>query len=296
MRRRIISVIFTGALCVAATQPALAGRRDPKTPTTGVRVTTSGSTVRYTVNRAGKPRTPGRVRVNPGSVTCRRWTTIESVVSGPPEKPVTTSITHYWKQCLSTVTGRPTGPAREYDPGGGGVSAAEEVWTAVVPDPVIQREIGVRFVTQRTAWVWLPPEYFRGITVDLRSSTGEMRSGGAAARAVQVLVNPGWGGSGTSVDCTVEAAFPYDRGRPFWDQDSCGLWYMKSSLDEPGGVYRATATVVWEVNAVIDGEPADTATVVTDGQAAFRVEELQALVTCVGGSPSSCPAVRSGTR
>ena len=296
MRCRIIAMILTGALCLAATEPALAGRRDPKTPPRGVKVTTSGATVRYTVNRAGKPRTPGRVRVNPGSVTCRRWTTIETLVSGPPEKPVTTTITHYWKQCFSTVTGRPTGPAREYDPGGGGVPAAEEVWTAVVPDPVIQRENGVRFVTQRTAWVWLPPEYFRGITVDLRSSTGELRSGGATARAVQVLVNPGWGGAGTSVDCTVEAAFPYDRGRPFWDQESCGLWYMKSSLDESGGVYRATATVVWEVNAVIDGEPADTATVVTDGQAAFRVEELQALVTCVGGSPSSCPADRSGTR
>ena len=157
-------MILAGALCVTATPPAM-GRRDPKTPSRGVRVTTSGSTVRHTVNRAGKPRTPGRVAVNPGSVTCRRWTTIEMVVGGPPEKPVATTITHYWKQCFSTVTGRPTGPAREYDPGGGGVPpAAEEVWTAVVPDPVIQRENGVRFVTQRTPWVWLPPAYFRGIT------------------------------------------------------------------------------------------------------------------------------------
>ena len=31
-------------------------------------------------------------------------------------------------------------------------------------------------------------------------------------------------------------------------------------------------------------------TVVTDGSAAIRVEELQALVTCVGGSSSSCPS------
>ena len=223
MRRCILTMILAGSLCASMTSPATAGRRDPKTPPRGVRVTTSGSTVRYTVNRAGKPRTPGRVRVNPGSVTCRRWTTTETVVSGPPDRPVTTTITHYWKQCFSTTTGRPTGPAREYEPGGGGSPAVEEVWTAVVPDPVIQRENGVRFVTQRTAWVWLPPEYFRGITVDLRSSTGELRAGGATARAVQVLFNPGWGGSETSVDCTVEAAFPYDRARPFWDQESCGL-------------------------------------------------------------------------
>ena len=294
MRRRVVAVMLGVSLLAASALPAQAGRRDPNTPTRGVRVTTSGSTVRYTVNRDGKPRTPGRAIVNPGSITCRRWTTIETILR--PVDVVAVTITHYWKQCFSTVTGRPTGPAREYDPGGGGAPPTEEIWTAVVPEPVIQRENGVRFVTQRTAWVWLPPAYFRGITVNLRSSTGEIRAGGATARAVQVLVNPGWGGPDNSVDCTVEAAFPYDTGRPFWDQESCGLWYMKSSLDEAGGVYRATATVVWEVNAVIDGEPADTATVVTDGQAAFRVEELQALVTCVGGSPSSCPADRSGTR
>ena len=291
--RRFIPLIITGVLICASASPAFAGRRDTQTPSRGVRVTISGSTVRYVVNRAGKLRTPAKVRVNPGAVTCRRWTTAVQVVSGPPEKRVTTTVTHFWKQCFSTVTGRPTGPAREYVPAAGGAPPSEEVWTAVVPDPVIQRENGVRFVTQRVAYVWLPPQYFRGITVDLRSSTGEFRAGGATARAVEVVFDPGWEPGGLGVDCTVEAAFPYDRARSFWDQKSCPLWYMKSSIDEPGGVYTATATVVWEVNAVIDGEPADVATVVTDSQAFFRVEELQALVTCVGGSPSSCPADRS---
>ena len=256
-----------------------------------MRVTTSGSTVRYTVNRSGKPRTPGRVRANTGAVRCSRWTVPETVVN--PDETITT-VMHYWKQCFSVATGRPTGPAKEYTPGGPGVAPTEEIWTAVVPDPVLRRENGVRFLTQRIAWVWLPPEYFRGITVDLRSSSGELRRGGATARAVEVQVSPGYGGVASALDCTVEAAFPYDRARPFWDQLSCPLWYMKSSLDEPGGVYRATATVTWEVNAVIDGEPADTATVVTDGQAEFRVEELQALVTCIGKSTDSCPTRSSG--
>lgn len=293
MRRVIVSMITIGAVFSASMGPAIAGRRDSTSPITGVRVTTSGSMVRYVVNRTGKPKTAARVRVNPGAVTCRRWTTSETivtVVAGPPEKRVSTVVTHFWKKCFSSVTGRPTGPAREYVPSVGGVPPSEEVWTAVVPDPVIQRENGARFVTQRMAWVWLPPQYFRGITVDLRSSTGEVRVGGATARAVEVVFDPGWDSGGLGVDCTVEAAFPYDRGREFWDQKSCGLWYMKSSLDEPGGVYRATVSVAWEVNAVIDGEPADVATVVTDSQAFFRVEELQALVTCMGGSPSSCPA------
>ena len=164
MRSRLLAL--SAALFLAGTVPADAGQRIPKTPTRGVKVTTSGSTVRYTVNRAGRPRTSGRVRVNPGSITCRRWTTIETIVNGPPGKPVVTTVTHYWKQCFSTVTGRATGPAREYDPGAAGVPPAEEVWTAVVPDPVIQRENGVLFVTQRSAYVWLPPAYYRGITVD----------------------------------------------------------------------------------------------------------------------------------
>ena len=62
----------------------------------------------------------------------------------------------------------------------------------------------------------------------------------------------------------------------------------ESSIDEPHGTYAVTATVTWTVSAVIDGEPADPATLVTDGQIAVRVEELQALVTCVGGSELSC--------
>ena len=86
---------------------------------------------------------------------------------------------------------------------------------------------------------------------------------------------------------------------PYWDQRSCGLLYMKSSIDEPGGAYMATATVTWVVNATIEGEPADPAIVITDGQAAFRVEELQALVTCVGGNEASCQSngsTRSSSR
>jgi hypothetical protein len=144
-------------------------------------------------------------------------------------------------------------------------------------------------VTQRTAWVWLPPTYFQGISVDLRSSSGTVRPGAATARAIQVVLHPGWGGANNGVECTTEAQFPYDSAREFWDQLSCGLWFMKSSVDEPGGAYNVTTTVEWQVNAVVDGEVAETATVVTDSQTSVRVEELQALVTCVGGSSGSCP-------
>ena len=85
MCRRIIAMILTGAICVTAPQPAFAGRRDPKTPTTGVRVTTSGSTVRYTVNREGKP--------GAGSARCRVWCGVGSTgrvalrATMEPERP-----------------------------------------------------------------------------------------------------------------------------------------------------------------------------------------------------------------
>ncbi len=276
------AVLVTAALALPAV-PVSAGRRTPGTPAGGVRVSTSGNQVRYTVTRTGRPPAAAQARSTPPPVRCSRWSTFENVRVGDSVRVVE----HRWRQCFSTLTGRPTGPAREI--GLEGAPPAEEVWTAEVPDPVIQRQNGVRFVTQRVAWVWLPPAYFRGITVDLRSNSGEVRTGGAVARATRVIINPGFGGAATNLDCTAEAQFPYDTARSFWDQRSCGLWYMKSSLDEPGGVYRATATVVWAVDAVIDGEAADTATVVTDGTAAFRVEELQALVTCMGGRAQSCP-------
>jgi hypothetical protein len=279
--------VATAAVMMLATTTAEAGRRDPKAPNAGgVKVTTSGNQVKYTVRRAGRPASPGRARVNPGSVACRSWSTFETVTVDGKQ----TVVEHRWRQCFSTVTGNPTGPAREVIPGAGGSAPSEEVWTAVVPDPVLQRQNGVRFVTQRTAWVWLPPEYFRGIRVDLRSSTGQVRFGAATARATQAVIHPGFGGPSNGLDCTAEAQFPYDIARDFWDQLSCPLWFMKSSVDEPGGVYTATATVAWEVNAVVDGEVAETATVVTDSTATVRVEELQALVTCVGGSAGSCPA------
>ena len=277
-------VVPVALAVVAATMTSAgAGSRTPSRPRSigKVRVEASGNKVRYTRARLGTPRSS-----NPGSVSCRRWSTVEMV-------PVLGSILmvpveHRWRQCFSVSTGRPTGPVREIPTDAPGSGPGEDVWTAVVPDPVIQRENTARFVTQRLAYVWLPAAYFNGIHVDLRSSTGAVLAGAAVARATRVVINPGWGGEANSMDCTLEAQFPFDPVVGYWDQRSCGLLYMKSSLDEPGGVYVATASVTWSVTAVIEGEAVDAATVVTQGQAAFRVEELQALVTCVGGRSSDC--------
>lgn len=262
---------------------AMAGSRAPTRPprNTKVRVEASGNKIRYTRARMGTPPSS-----NPGSVTCRRWSTVEMVpVLG---SIVLVAVEHRWRQCFSVSTGRPTGPAREIPTDVPGSGPGEDVWTAVVPDPVILRENTARFVTQRLAYVWLPAAYFNGIHVDLRSSTGTVLPGAAVARATAVVINPGWGGEANSMDCTLDAQFPYDPAVGYWDQRSCGLLYMKSSLDEAGGVYVATAAVTWTVTATIEGEAVDAATVVTQGQAAFRVEELQALVTCVGGRSSDC--------
>lgn len=280
------------SVCVAVVATAIvwwptiarAGSRVPKRPDAvgKVAVKASGNTVRYTVTRGGRARViPGK-KTNPDVVTCRRWTTETSATADGA-----VVVTHHrWRQCFSK--GRPTGPAKEIPAEASGSQPSEDVWTAVVPDPVIQRQNGVRFVTQRMAWVWLPAQYFQGIRVDLRSNTGQTRAGAAVARATQVIVHPGWGGESNGLDCTVAASFPYEPSTPFWDQKSCGLLYMKSSVDEPGGSYLMTATVTWDVNAVIDGETADPATVTTEGQIAVTVEELQALVTCVGGHENDC--------
>jgi hypothetical protein len=280
MRSRFAISLILVAVCALNAPTALAGSRTPSRPdrTGKVKATASGNTVRYVRARQGKSTPP--VRVNPPTVHCKRWTVTVTTGSGV----AAVSVDHFWKQCFSIATGRPTGPPREVPPTG--APGGEDVWTAVVPDPLILRENSARFVTQRLAWVWLPPEYFHGIPVDLRASNGAVLTGAAVARATNVSVNPGWGGD---ADCTLEAQFPYDRKVSYWEQRSCALLYMKSSVDEPGGAYTATATVTWIVSAVIDGEPVDPVIVVTTGDALFRVEELQALVTCIGGTETSCP-------
>ena len=272
-----ISAPTAGAGSRTGTRPAAYGK---------VSVSASGNTVRYIRSLGGTLRVKPPVKVSRPSVVCRRWTVFETVGVEPNQ----TVVEHYWRLCYSASTGRPIGDAKEIGGDVTGTPGTDDVWTAVVPDPVIMRENQVRFVTQRVAYLWLPAEYFHGIRVDLRSDSGAVLKGAAIARATQVMINPGWGGEANSTDCTLEAQFPYDRSVGYWDQRSCGLVYMKSSIDEPGGVYTATATVTWEVTATIDGLPVDAAVVVTEGETPVRVEELQALVTCTGGGESSCPA------
>jgi hypothetical protein len=289
MRTRLAISLSIAVLSFVSVPTAEAGSRAPTRPSSGgkIRTSSSGNTVRYSRSRAGVAKKTPAVRVEQPAVRCRRWMTTETVGTGDNAKVIVRS----WRQCFSVATGRPTGPPREISGDSGGSGPSEDVWTAVVPDPVILRENSARFVTQRLSWVWLPPEYFRGIPVLLRSSSGASATGAATARAIDVALHPGWGGPGNAFDCTTDAQFPYDRTKSYWEQRSCGLLYMKSSVHEPGGVYTATATVTWVVNATIDGEPAEPAIVVTDGQAAFRVEELQALVTCVGGNETACPTI-----
>jgi hypothetical protein len=288
MRTRLAILVAVALSTTLVVPAAQAGSRAPTRPERSgkIRTASSGNTVRYSRSRAGIVKKTPAVRVAQPAVRCNRWTTTETVGEGEEAKV----IVHSWRQCFSVASGRPTGPPREIPGDSGGTGPGEDVWTAVVPDPVILRENSARFVTQRLSWVWLPPEYFRGIPVLLRSTSGATATGAATARAIDVSLHPGWGGTGNAIDCTTDAQFPYDRAKGYWEQRSCGLLYMKSSIHEPGGTYTATATVTWVVNATIDGEPADPAVVVTDGQATFRVEELQALVTCVGGNETACPS------
>ncbi len=293
MRARL--TVFVAVVVSALMTPcALAGSRKPARPDSGkkVKVTTSGNTVRYEKSRAASKRQTPALRVNPSPVHCNRWTTTEPVGSGPTK----TTITHYWKQCFSVATGRPTGPPREIPGDNGGTPGGIETWTAVVPDPRILRENQTRFLAQRLAYVWLPPEYFNGIAVSLQSSSGTVVSGGATARATDVVIHPGWGDAGNAINCTEQAQFPYDRNVGYWDQRSCPLLFMKSSIDEPGGTYTIRATVTWAVTAIIDGEVADPAVIVTEGETTVRVEELQALVTCVGGQEAACQETSSNQR
>ena len=101
-------VLPVALAAVAATMTtAGAGSRTPSRPRSigKVRVEASGNKVRYSRARTGAPPSS-----NPGSVTCRRWSTVEMVpVLG---SIVLVAVEHRWRQCFSISTGRPTGRRR----------------------------------------------------------------------------------------------------------------------------------------------------------------------------------------
>lgn len=99
-----------------------------------------------------------------------------------------------------------------------------------------------RQVVNVETWFWV--ENFDEIDASLRGAGGVSGFGLTISAAdVRLEIDPG-DGSGRVFSCTREQMVVWSPGGP--KDTGCGYRYFRRSSDQPGGVWRATATLVYE--------------------------------------------------
>lgn len=187
----------------------------------------------------------------------------------PPGCPVTVATV----ACLLSVPG---------PHGGGGVLPPPGTLARVavrhlgLPGPVIRSSPapgGLQLVGL-PAWLWVAPAVWAP-----QSATASVPGEWVTATATPVSVS--WQmGDGTTVACRGPGV-PYPgSGDPASVSPDCGHTYTRSSAGQPGGAYRVTATITWNIRwAAADGAAGTLPPLFTAAAAAFRVAESQAVNT-----------------
>jgi hypothetical protein len=89
-------------------------------------------------------------------------------------------------------------------------------------------------------------------------------------------------GDGAAVTCHGPGT-PYAGGNPAAASPTCGHAYERSSAGQPGGAYRVTATITWDITWTSTGGAGGVMPPLqTTAAAQFRVAESQALNTSSG--------------
>ena len=153
--------------------------------------------------------------------------------------------------------------------------ALQAVKKLPLPSPIIGSSPGpgamqwVRFPT----WLWVDAAAWKPL-----SATASVPGMTVMATATPVAVS--WSmGDGTNVTCN-DPGTPYSTAYSASTSSSdCGHTYRKASTDEPGGVYRVTATIQWRVTWSGGGSSGVLPGMATTSSIAVRVAESQALVT-----------------
>jgi len=175
----------------------------------------------------------------------------------------------------------PAAPA----PGGGpappdpAVLAALARQTLGLPSPVIRSspaQDALQLVNLPT-WLWISPAEW---VPESKTATVPGESVTATATPVSVTWHPG---DGSTVTCR-GAGTPYTSAdNPASASPDCGHTYTASSAGQPGGAFRATATITWDVTwRGAGGAGGMLPPLFTTAVAAFRVAESQALDTSGG--------------
>ncbi|MBL7487768.1 hypothetical protein I6A60_38715 [Frankia sp. AgB1.9] len=122
-------------------------------------------------------------------------------------------------------------------------------------------------------WLWLDAAGWNQVAA---TAAADGVSVTAVARPVQVT----WSmGDGVTVTCTGPGTpFPA-HADPKAASPDCGYTYRSRSLDSPGGVFRVTATVRWDVSWAGAGRAGVFPGLTTVSAAAARVIDIPALTT-----------------
>jgi hypothetical protein len=157
-----------------------------------------------------------------------------------------------------------------------GVLAQLAVKTLQLPDPVIRSSPapGALQLARLPVWLWVAANVWQP-----QSKTAQVPGEAVTATATPVLA--AWAmGDGTTVTCTGPGTAYAAGDNPAAASPTCGHTYEASSAAQPGGAYRVTVTITWDVTwAGAGGAGGALAPLQTVAAAQFRVAESQALNT-----------------
>jgi hypothetical protein len=157
-----------------------------------------------------------------------------------------------------------------------GVLAQLAVKYLNLPDPVIRSSPapGALQLARLPVWLWVAANVWQP-----QSKTAQVP--GEAVTATATPVSAAWAmGDGTTVTCTGPGTAYAAGDNPAAASPTCGYTYQASSAGQPGGAYKVTVTITWDITwAGPGGAGGVLAPLQTVAAAQFRVAESQALNT-----------------
>jgi hypothetical protein len=270
LRRATIMAATAVALLFLAQVPALAGGGPPGNAGFGFAQCGQSSSPSCAVTAGSGPATG-----TPGSGgTGRTGTTAPGAAGGGQGKAP-----------AGTAGGAPP-PIRNLLVGAGGGALPQPGALAQVavrylrlPGPVIRSSPapGALQLTRLPVWLWVAANVWQP-----QSKTAQVP--GESVTATATPVSAAWSmGDGTTVTCKGPGT-AYSGGNPAAASPTCGYTYEESSAGQPGGAYRVTVTITWDITwKGTGGAGGALAPLDTVAAAGFRVAESQALNTSSGG-------------
>jgi hypothetical protein len=160
-----------------------------------------------------------------------------------------------------------------------GVLAQLAVKYLQLPDPVIRSSPapGALQLTRLPVWLWVAANAWQP-----QSKTAQVPGEAVTATATPVLA--AWAmGDGKTVTCKGPGTAYAAGDNPSAASPTCGYTYEASSAGQPGGAYKVTVTITWDITwAGAGGAGGALAPLQTVAAAEFQVAESQALNTSGG--------------